>query len=207
MGKNMKRAAANKGFTIVELVVVIVIIGVLAAVLIPTLYGAVADARIASGNQAAKEIRDRASEFFTMMDTKQCTYIGGDQTIKLTATDGWWTMTGGGSDEWLDGGEHWTSVDKVQAPNYVPNKGTEFLSYMADTLHGMMNAYAEVHISKDGRIIGAAVVMDTSQKADVMPLPEDFTNGEYDFGGAQKAGITAGNYVVGTSPVLILPAD
>ncbi|MGN1339766.1 MAG: DUF5021 domain-containing protein [Oscillospiraceae bacterium] len=201
----MKRAAKNQGFTLVELVAVIAIIGVLAAILIPTLMGAVMDSRVAAGNQAAKEVRDRATEFFTLMDTSATAYIGGEQTLTIVAEDGYWQLTGGnGASDWLDGVDHWTTVDRVKAPDYVPNRGSEFLSFMADTLHNMFTAYIEVHVW-NGKVVGATVVPDTTLPAPAMPLPDHYRTGEFAFGGSNKAGVVS-NVVVGTSPVLILPA-
>ena len=201
----MKKAAKKHGFTLVELVAVIAIVGVLAAILIPTLMGAVRDSRIASGNQAAKEFKDRATEFMTLMDTSNTAYKGGEQTLIIKAENGIWRLSGGnGGSDWLDGVDHWTTVESVKAPDFVPNRGSEFLSFMADSLYAMYTAYAEIHI-KDGKVVGVAVVPDSKDPAPAMPLASDFKRGEFGFGGSDKAGVI-GNVVVGTSPVLLLPS-
>lgn len=200
----MNRMVKNRGFTIVELVVVIAIIGVLSLILVPTLFGAVADSRIASANQAAKELRDRAQEFLTIMDTQNTPMTGGDTTLKITAKDGWWRLTGGnGAADWQDGVDHWNTQERVQAPAYVPMRGSEMLSYMADSLYSMYDAYIEIHCS-GGRVLGVSVIPGADSAVGVMPVPQDFVSGYFSFGDSDRAGMV-GNTVVGTSPVLILP--
>ena len=63
--KRTAKAASKKGFTLIELVVVVAIIGALAGLLVPTMFDAVTNSRIASAQQTAKVIRDMSAEFFT----------------------------------------------------------------------------------------------------------------------------------------------
>ena len=69
MIKFFQKLKAKKGFTLVELIVVIAIIGVLAAILVPTMLGYVTSSRVTSADTTASKIEDTIDTFLTQADT------------------------------------------------------------------------------------------------------------------------------------------
>lgn len=69
MIKKLQALKAKKGFTLVELIVVIAIIGVLAAILVPTMLGYVTSSRVTSANSTAASIKNNIDSFLTACDT------------------------------------------------------------------------------------------------------------------------------------------
>ncbi len=204
--KRTAKAASKKGFTLIELVVVVAIIGVLAGLLVPTMFDAVTNSRIASAQQTAKVIRDRSAEFFTKMDTQMHTHVGEVQKVVITVDNGTWSMTGGLAADWVDGVNHWNTLPGVSDPGNDPRQNTELLSSLAVSAQSIGTAYIEMYVEY-AHVVGVTVIEGASAPAGTMPAAQDFADRTFGYGGGDRAGRMQDGTVIGTAPILSLVAD
>ncbi len=224
MIKFFQKLKAKKGFTLVELIVVIAIIGVLAAILIPTMLGYVTSSRVTSANSTAASIKNNIDSFLTDADTngygmKQGKGINQEFDITVTTASGvtTWAVTAGTAGNfktgstitWGNTGSGTKDTTKVG----VTAAETLLAISLANLFPEITNA--SIHaVLNGGKCVGVAYTADQNTALTAgtdMPSvtntgsttdPASFTS---PFGWDTKtAGVTSSGLIVGTAPVVPL---
>lgn len=211
----------KKGFTIVELVVVMAIIGVLAAILVPVLLGVTIRANIGSANSTASEIKKQIGYFLTMADANRKNYmLMGEEcreVFTLTVSDGNWHIDAAQNPSAFSPDTvTWGNAADVDESTTTTSSqyGEELLGmYLKSCFPELRNGVIRANCIK-GVCVSVWYTPDTTDISDINDVPQFGTtaawvddNGDeitkYRWDGTQ-AGVSADGYIIGTAPMLDL---
>jgi len=222
MIKFFQKLKAKKGFTLVELIVVIAIIGVLAAILVPTMLGYVTNSRVTSANSTAASIKNNIDTFLTTADTngygmKQGNAINETLDILVTSTGGvsTWTVSAatgtnyktGSTITWGAQGSGNKDTTKVGVTSAETLMAIELSQLFPEVTNASIKA-----VLNGGKCVAVAFTADqntaltagtdcpaiAANAAGAMQFTEPFA---WD---TKTAGVTSSGLIVGTAPVVAL---
>lgn len=211
----MKSVKYKKGFTLVELIVVIAIIAVLAAILVPTMMGMVTKARVTSANNTASELRTTVNWMLLQADAahfgiNQNKVIKFDITINTTDGNTVWTCSAAQEGTYHNGNAGGITWGTAQSYTVGSNADTGKLGEkmicqsMSERFSQMKNGSAVIVLnSGDCTFVAYSSEISSGLPEDQYPpIGTDGNPGSFDWDG-NISGISPEGYIVGTSPAVV----
>lgn len=217
MIKFFQKLKAKKGFTLVELIVVIAIIGVLAAILVPTMLGYVTNSRVTSSDSTAASLAKEIDSFLTDCDTAGYGMKKGVAYSKVTISisGGAWSITDITPASFNNGnGLTWVAAGSGSATDQKTSANGNPVALMAIQLAGLFPDVRDGNVSmalSGGHCIACAYTADSSA-IDVDSIfniaaaaggnAAHLTNKVSSAWDGNTAGVTTAGVIIGTSPKL-----
>lgn len=199
----------KKGFTLVEIIVVIAIIGVLAAILIPTLVGYTTKAQVTSANSTAASIRKNVNAFLLDADINGYGMRISDTAVTqmiITVTNGVWTVNVTAPANFNTAGRSWAGTGSASINDVLSTAD----SAERELALSLANLFPEIHTAYIGlnAQAGDCNALYFTDETDASFSIQTFTSSGWSAEtyawDNNTAGVCAEGYIVGTAPALEL---
>lgn len=197
----------TKGFTLVELIVVIAIIGVLAAILIPMLVGYTVKASVTSANSTASSMRKNVNNYLLTADTNGYGMKISDSSvteIEISVVNYIWTVNVSNTGAFVAGRRTWVGTGSGSTGSTISASDSaekELAVTLANMFPEIENCF--IKLNAQAGSCNALYFSDETSADFTMPAfrAEGWSVENYPWNN-EAEGVCSEGYIVGTAPVL-----